>query len=108
MLLKVLVVLIALCSYGCANSSLEEQINQLEGKLESFMNKKVRDVVNEFGTPNKYINKTESGTYMVYDYRPKNYDCVIMFKFEAKTLKIIDWDYEGNCWLINRHRIINF
>ena len=43
----------------------------------------------------------ESGTYMIYDYRPMNDDCIIMFKYAKKTLKIIDLDYEGNCLLFD-------
>ena len=91
---------------GCV-SSIEESIKLFEDRLDSFKGKKVRDVINAFGKPDKYVNrpdtnpKEQSGTYMVYDYRPKNDDCVIMFKYAKKTLVIIDWDYEGNCLLFD-------
>ena len=84
----------------------EESIALLENKLESYIDKRVRDVINDFGTPTKYSNRTDipgmqSGTYMVYDYRETGDDCIIVFKYAKKTLKIIDWDYEGNCLLFD-------
>ncbi len=87
-------------------SSTEESILLLENRLESFIGKSVRDVINVFGNPTKYSNRMdlpgqESGTYMIYDYRPMNDNCIIMFKYAKKTLKIIDWDYEGNCLLFD-------
>ena len=87
-------------------SSTEDSILFFENRLESFIGKSVRDVINAFGEPTKYSNRRDlpgelSGTYMVYDYRPKNDDCVIMFKYAKKTLKIIDWDYDGNCLLFD-------
>ncbi len=30
-----------------------------------------------------------------------NDNCIMMFKYAKKTLKIIDWDYEGNCLLFD-------
>lgn len=91
--------------FGCVSST-EESILLLENRLESFIGKSVRDVINSFGNPTKYSNRMdlpgqESGTYMIYDYRPMNDDCIIMFKYAKKTLKIIDWDYEGNCLLFD-------
>ena len=91
--------------YGCISST-EESIVLLETRLESFIGKRVRDVINSFGNPTKYSNRTDlpgmpSGTYMIYDYRPYNNDCVIVFKFAKQTLTIIDWDYEGNCLLFD-------
>ena len=87
-------------------SSIEESIDLLENRLESFIGKRVRDVINVFGNPTKYSNRpdlpgTTSGTYMIYDYRPYNNDCVILFKYAKATLTIIDWDYEGNCLLFD-------
>ena len=78
----------------------------LENKLESFIGKNVRDVLNEYGQPVKYINTPElpgqqSGTYMVYDWSKYGDNCRIMFKYAKKTLKIIDWDYNGNCLLFD-------
>lgn len=94
------------CGFIPIPRSTEESIIQLENKLESFIGKKPRDVINTYGKPTKYKNITDipgtvNGTYMIYDYRPYNNDCVIMFKFEKETLRISDWDYEGNCLLFD-------
>ena len=94
------------CNFIPIPRSTEESIKQLEDRLESFIGKKPRDVINVYGRPTKYKNATDmpgtvNGTYMIYDYRPYNNDCIIMFKFEKKTLEISDWDYEGNCLLFD-------
>ena len=88
-------------------TSTEDHIRLVEDYLESFIGKSVRDVINSFGTPTKYSNRSDNvpgeinGTYMIYDYRPKNNDCIVSFKYAKKTLKIVDWDYEGNCLLFD-------
>lgn len=84
----------------------EDYITLLENKLESFIGKKARDVINTFGQPTKYSNIADlpgqvSGTYMIYDYTPYGNNCQIIFKYAKKTLKIVDWDYEGNCLLFD-------
>ena len=92
--------------HSCVTST-EDHIRLLEDYLESFIGRPMRDVINSFGTPTKYSNRAdnlpgqENGTYMIYDYRPKNNDCIITFKYAKRTLKIIDWDYEGNCLLLD-------
>ena len=75
---------------------------KFESRLEYFMGKKVRDVINKYGQPTKYINTADildqqSGTYMIYDYTSKGMDCQIIFKFSKQKLEIIDWDYSGSC-----------
>lgn len=98
----VFVLLFFISGCGLVPRSTEESIRLLEDKLESFIGKKPRDVINAYGKPTRYKNTTDmpgavNGTYMIYDYRKYNNDCIIMFKFEKETLKIADWDYEGNC-----------
>ena len=91
--------------FGCVKTT-EEHVMLFENYLESFMGKQLRDVVNAMGQPSYYKNRTDlpgeqSGTYMVYDRRNKGDNCIIMFKYAKSTLKIIDWDYEGNCLLLD-------
>lgn len=101
----ILTYLFMLLFVGCVYST-EEIVSDFENRLESFMGKNMREVVLYFGQPTRYYNTKDTpnsendGTYMVYDYRKKNNDCVIMIKYAKTTLKIIDWDYEGNCALI--------
>ena len=82
--------------------STEKSIKSLENFLESFIGKQARDVLNTLGKPTKYYNTMDlpgqvSGTYMIYDYNvKKNKNCILILKYEKKTLKIIDWDYEGS------------
>ncbi len=96
--------LLVFFSVGCVYST-EETVSKFENHLESFIGKNMREVILYYGQPTKYKNPTdspvvESGTFMIYDYRSKNIDCVLVFKYAKKTLKIIDWDYEGNCMTI--------
>ena len=80
----------------------EEYIYKFEANLESNKDKKVRDVINKYGKPTRYINTADildqqSGTYMIYDYSHRGMDCQIVFKFSKQKLEIIDWDYSGSC-----------
>ena len=43
---------------GCIAST-EEKIELLESRLDSFVDKRVRDVINVFGNPTKYSNRKE-------------------------------------------------
>ena len=100
-----IVYFMVVAQFGCVKTT-EEHIALFENYLESFMGKRLRDVVNSMGQPSYYKNRTDlpgeqSGTYMVYDYRNKGDNCIIMFKYAKSTLKIIDWDYEGNCLLLD-------
>lgn len=86
----------------CCATTHEEYIYKFETTLESFMGKKVRDVINKYGKPTRYVNMSDildqqSGTYMIYDYAYRDMDCQIIFKFSKKGLEIIDWDYSGSC-----------
>ena len=92
---------------GCLAST-EEKLELLENRLDSFVGKRVRDVINVFGNPTKYSNRSDlpgmlNGTYMVYDYSVYGYDCVISFKYEKTSLTIKEWDYEGNCLLFGKN-----
>ena len=92
---------------GCIAST-EEKIELLENRLDSFVGKRVRDVINVFGNPTKYSNRSDlpgmlNGTYMVYDYGEYGYDCVISFKYEKTSLTVKEWDYEGNCLLFGKN-----
>ena len=85
-------------------TSIEDHITMLESYLASFKGQRVRDVVNEFGYPTKYINRPNNttslnGTMMMYDY-PED-DCTVYFTFQERTQEIIDWDYDGNCMMLN-------
>ena len=96
----------ALITLSACVTSTEKSIRLLENRLESFIGKRVRDVINVFGNPTKYSNRTDipgtpNGTYMIYDYRPYNDNCIIIFKYAKSTLTIVDWDYEGNCLLFD-------
>lgn len=96
---------ILLTQYSCVRTT-EEHISLFENYLESFMGKKVKDVINSMGQPTSYKNRMDlpgeqSGTYMIYDYRNEGNNCIIMFKYAKSTLQIIDWDYEGNCLLLD-------
>ena len=78
----------------------EGRIKSLENFLESFIGKKVRDVLNVFGKPTTYYNTINlpgqiDGTYMIYDYTKKGKNCIIQIKYKKTSLKIIDWDYSG-------------
>ena len=100
-----LILCIATIHTGCVKTT-EEHVMLFENYLESFIDKQLRDVINSMGQPSYYKNRTDlpgeqSGTYMVYDYRQKGDNCIIMFKYAKSTLKIIDWDYEGNCLLLD-------
>jgi hypothetical protein len=103
---KYILISVILSISGCLYS-VEERIYALEKELNDFVEqkKKVRDVINKYGQPTKYVNNPDvlgqSGTYMVYDYKSQGHNCVIMLKFAPETLVIIDWDYEGNCLDIN-------
>jgi len=105
---RIKIFIFLLCSFafcGCMAST-EDSIRVFENRLESFVGKKVRNVINELGQPTRYRHqvgkgRVSKGTYMIYDFRKKGDDCVVKFKFEKKTLKIIDWDYEGNCLLMD-------
>lgn len=92
---------------GCIAST-EEKIELLESRLDSFVGKRVRDVINVFGNPTKYSNRSDlpgmlNGTYMVYDYVKYGYDCIISFKYEKTSLIVKEWDYEGNCLLFDKN-----
>ena len=96
---------ILVMQFGCVKTT-EEHIALFENYLESFMGKRLRDVINSMGQPSYYKNRMDlpgeqSGTYMVYDYRDQGNNCIIMLKYAKSTLKIIDWDYEGNCLLLD-------
>ena len=98
------ILFIALCIslFSSCTFTQEEYIYKFESQLEYFIGKKVRDVVNKYGQPTKYINTADildqqSGTYMIYDYTSKGMDCQIIFKFSKQKLEIIDWDYSGSC-----------
>ena len=103
---KKIILLFYLAILSSCITNTEDYIMLLENKLESFIGKNVRDVLNEYGQPVKYINTPDlpgqqSGTYMVYDWSKYGDNCRIMFKYAKKTLKIIDWDYNGNCLLFD-------
>lgn len=88
---------------SCQYNNRQNKINKFEQKLTANVGKMVQDVKKEHGEPTKYSNvspldDSATGGFMVYDYRSDEDNCVLVFQYSKKTLKILDWNYSGDCF----------
>ena len=80
----------------------EEKRAQFEAKLDAKIGTMTQDITKEHGQPTKYsntspIDSNATGAFMIYDFTNQGDDCILVYKYSKKTLKILDWHYAGNC-----------
>jgi len=104
---KYLIILFVLITTSCSESfyNTDSKRVKFEKYLQSFVNNDPKEIIYEFGQPDKYINNEDNdekaaGTYMVYNldysFSGAKYTCKIRFKISQKTQRVIEWDYAGN------------
>lgn len=98
-----LLFVLTLITMSCAVVKQENKVDKFEQKLTAKVGKMTQDIKQEYGEPTKYSNISpldvdDIGGFMIYDYRNNNDDCVMVFKYSKKTLKILDWNYSGDCF----------
>ena len=86
---------------SCALSKQEKRA-QFEAKLDAKIGTMTQDIIKEHGHPTKYSNTSPlddnaMGSFMIYDYTNQGDDCILVYKYSKKTLKILDWHYTGSC-----------
>lgn len=86
---------------SCALTHHEKQA-RFEAKLDAKIGTMTQDIIKEHGQPTKYSNTSPlddnaMGSFMIYDFTNQGDDCILVYKYSKKTLKILDWHYTGNC-----------